>query len=182
MLIFNYLPDLFPRLFFTLNFPGVLYLRDTLSPKRVLTRYRTAYVPHHSSRSDVTPPALASEPAVRTSTPLPIEQSQLPNFISQFEGLKWFDKLFPNTNPSVSFTKYYLYAKRIADAIQYLPVLHLNFHINVNIVIIHFYITVRFHDNIDFINLLLQQQYSFQMTMNTEACSLEFKFRVSIKI
>lgn len=43
-------------------------------------------------------------PNVRSRTPSLTEQAPLPHFITQFKGMKWFDKLFPNANPSVSVT------------------------------------------------------------------------------
>ena len=41
-------------------------------------------------------------PDMRSRTPSLTEQVPLPHFITQFKGMKWFDKLFPNANPSVS--------------------------------------------------------------------------------
>ena len=44
------------------------------------------------------------QPDMRSRTPSLTEKAALPHFITQFKGMKWFDKLFPNANPSVSVT------------------------------------------------------------------------------
>ena len=48
------------------------------------------------------PPETPSLPAVSVIEEPPVsDQTPLPPFILQFQGMDWFDKLFPNANPWV---------------------------------------------------------------------------------
>ncbi len=50
----------------------------------------------------VEPSPVPAPDIIRSRTPSLTKQVPLPHFITQFKGMNWFDKLFPNANPSVS--------------------------------------------------------------------------------